>query len=762
MAKFSTRISRLAVELEKDGLWGDSFANHPEKELAEKLGKIFGVAELIDLPDSVLEGFFEILEDLKTEYYLPPWENEYGVEKRFEECLQRANRRINKIINQSVEKIDLANINVLIGLIYKEKIFLSQIGENQAFLFHQKKKHDVLIIDIVKETSKKTGKINPEKMFSNIISGAIGPRDCLFFANQRILEYLSPHEIKEIVSENTALTAVRELEQILNNQATNGNFYAIIIQAEEAIEVEESQTLSPRTVAKEKIVPPQTSIANLINTQEKTEQYLTPSLMPSWQKILILILRQLGIALKFIYKYGRIALVKIIAKISDLIKTKKLNPAASTAKTETQPTTYSFAQKFKEKSWQAAQKIAKKTIDLETYRKILPLGKEKSFSQNLNNWLNDQIRKFIGLKRYQQVLIVAAFVVFFFFCQSIVWQGQGQNNVSGSDLTAVISQIEEKINTAEAQNIFNDETASRASLTEAKTLLAQLPDKRKYQTTKSGFEERIAKIEQALQKVTYLESPELIANLANQNTNADLAGLTKAGDSLFAFDRQNQDLYQIKLTDKQTLGNQLVSNLNHIQKIAAIDDKNIILLNNDKEFYRFNLDKKAAESILNTESPVKDFCLYGNKIYTLQLEKNQVYKHLPTTVGYNQGSGWILDKADIKNSWALTIDGGLYLLTNNNRLKYFSGNKFQEEIGLPEFNPALTDRAQIFTNADSTYVYILDPNGQRVIVVDKKGQLKIQYTSKEFTDLRAMAVAEKEKKIYLLSGNKVFGVDIGF
>ena len=302
MEGFNVKTSKISLE-SNNSIIGEAFVSKPDKELLKRLGCLMGIIELTDMPDNFIDGFIQIMSDLKTEYYLPPFESDYAVEKRFEECLSRANRRINKLVNESIEAVDLSNINVLTCLSHQDKIFISQIGRNQAFLFHRKNRYNSLIIDILAQSGERRAKINQEKMFSNIISGSITERDSVFFCNDFVLGYLSQNEISEIIAERNYYMAAQEIEKILAEQDQENNFYGLIIQPEQrervittsampTSEEEAEPEIAPRGAIATKIskpaIPSQHSINRLLNTQAKTERYLAPSLMPNWKKVLLL------------------------------------------------------------------------------------------------------------------------------------------------------------------------------------------------------------------------------------------------------------------------------------------------------------------------------------------------------------------------------------------------------------------------------------------------------------------------------------------
>ncbi len=762
MDDFSLKMGKLILEAENDRISGDAFIAQPEKELAEKLGVIFGIVELIEQPDYFTDRFFGVIDDLKTEYYLPPLETEYGLEKRLEECFQRANRRIAKALNESVERINPRNINVVVGLVQRNKIHLGQIGKIPSLAFHQKKKYDYAIVDIFEAAGEKKEKLNPEKMFSNIVSGALTAKDDLLFLNEAVLKYLSQNNLLEILSENTPASAAREIQEELKKN--NDNFYLIIGQPEEfqPIPAEKSSPLRREG-------HPKNSLNELITTQEKTEQYLTPSLKPNWKKIIILIflgfkkiIRLVGTGLKILIEKTADGLARLGPWLKKNIP--RFIQTGGRAGRELSGDPKNFLKNTSQQFRTAAKKIGRRTIEFDQSRYQKIITDQSTSSGNLgkiSDWLNRQIAKFLSLNRFQQILIIIAALGIFGFSQSVVWQGRHADFGQKKEITEIIQEIKEKINTAEAQNIFNDEAGAEKSLAEARALLAEIPEQKKYRDQREMIHNQINQLEEALKKISYLENPELVADLNQRDSQAVSAGLVKAGNRLFVFNNHNQILYQINLAQGGLEARQLPENLSQIEKISAINEETIILLNNGREFYRYRLKENTAEKILNLEESIADFDLYQEKIYTLRPDQNQIYKHLKTSTGYNSGQPWIQDGSNISQMGIIAIDGGIYLAGKNGTINYFMAGRSQE-ADFSEIAPLIKQPDQLFSRLESKYLYLLDRANQRVVIFNKNGNLKIQYSSKKFNRLKAMAVAESEKKIYLLSDNKIYSIPINF
>ncbi|MFA6918554.1 MAG: hypothetical protein WC244_00340 [Patescibacteria group bacterium] len=748
MENFSTKISKLSLEADPSVI-GEAFVAKTERNLAKNLGLLFGVTDLCDLPDGFVDKFTEMISDLKTEYYLPPFDIEEGLEKRFEECLQRANRRLNKIINESFEEINLSGIHAIIGLIHKNKIYLSQIGHISAFLFHQRKQFDRIIIDILGVGADKKAKIDHEKMFSNIVSGAISEKDDIIICNSKVLEAVSQYDLLGLFSESQAEEVIPvKLEKLIESIGQKSNFYAIIIQPD--IEEVTQQSTGSLPINKNNQVPSlpsQNSINKLLRTQEKTEKYLTPSLMPSWQKILILLGRGIKKTSIFIWKYLKIVLIYInnyARKLFIIIKNKLFKKSAAK---EIMPIIPGGASSQIE-PMKPSEKFSEITQpDFQQMPATNPLN-------IISNWVNGQIAKIIRLNKLQKALLILALILIFAFSESIVWMGQASSNKKSPNDPQVISlQIEDKLSLAEAQNIFNDEVGAKSYLQQARDLLAKIPEKKKYQSMRSDLLSKIEKLSQTIQKISYLENPQLITDLTADN--AQIKSMALSGRILFVYGNGNQILYQIDLDKKQINKSNIPQNLNII-KIASLDAKNLIILDNSGNLFKYTLKASTTDPLLSGSA--SDVSLYAGKIYILQKDKNQIIKYSLVKNKLSTPSSLIKNNYNLANTSAISATvSGVLSFDNSGQIKYFKKG-IPDNMPFTVIDPAVKPPVQIYGDS-AGYIYLLDQTNKKVIIYDKKGELKVQITSTQFNSLDGMAVSEKDKKIYLLSGSKIFAIN---
>ncbi|MEI6627247.1 MAG: hypothetical protein WCL61_01510 [bacterium] len=792
MELFYPKLNKLIIETSQQTNVGRVFISKVENKKTEnRLGILFGFTELNNLPDNFNDEFLQIISDLETEYYLPPLEAEYGVEKRLEECLQRSNRRIDKLIKKSIADIELKNINVLAGLIHRNKIYLSQIGVTNAMLFHKRNDKTAAIIDIIDQVAEKKSKINQEKMFSNIISGEISIKDNLCFCNDSIMECLSQNSLSEIIINNPSSAAISYIETKIHEQKETGqNYYLVAIQPIISVQLTPHEVPTIINVPKQQKLNlhPEKSITNLMNIQENTEKYLNPSPVPNWEKVLITLLVLTKKGWKFTSKKIKSLTLaafkqlkhswkahqekkKSLAKIEvntnnkelEIIDNINIPEEIQVVQPEQPQETTNISSTTPEDITKETKKIANLKINWSIILKLLPKKLPGfTWSQTFSDWLNKQIANFINLNKKQQFMAIAVGLLLFGFSLSIVITGQklgsNQDNIFTTKLQAITNALEN----AEANNILNNnEIGAKEKLSEAVTLLAQLPKNKKYTTSITAIQNRIDDLNQALQKISYLTSPTVLVDFGITTSTANIAGFTKINNIFIAFDNSNNNLYTYTPEKKLTQNYTITDNIGNIKKIYPLTDSNsLLLLNEDNTLYQINLKNATVTKKVLTLESVDDLTIYGGKIYSLQSAKNQIFKHLPANNLFNSGSAWLKNTNEFSQSKLITINGKV-ITYSSNTLNIFDQGKKTESVNLT-IDPPLKNPTQIFTETDSNNIYILDPQNQRLTIFNVNGSLKTQYTSKEFGQLKSMLAIEKEKKIYLLSDNKIFAIDTNY
>ena len=90
-------------------------------------------------------------------------------------------------------------------------------------------------------------------------------------------------------------------------------------------------------------------------------------------------------------------------------------------------------------------------------------------------------------------------------------------------------------------------------------------------------------------------------------------------------------------------------------------------------------------------------------------------------------------------------------------IRYMNGSEVGWKPGVVD--PPLTDATDLWTDADSAYLYVLEPSTKRLIIYKKEtGEFLVQYRSDAFSNLTDFLVDEKNYSIYLLTGPKLYSI----
>jgi len=103
---------------------------------------------------------------------------------------------------------------------------------------------------------------------------------------------------------------------------------------------------------------------------------------------------------------------------------------------------------------------------------------------------------------------------------------------------------------------------------------------------------------------------------------------------------------------------------------------------------------------------------------------------------------------------SFAIDGDIWILTKDNQIfRYYQG-KYQEALDVFIW-PPVKNLTKIFTSPQLPYLYLLEPEQKRIIVLSKKGEVVKQFQSEKFDQLLDFTVSP-DGKIYLLNNSKLY------
>ena len=146
---------------------------------------------------------------------------------------------------------------------------------------------------------------------------------------------------------------------------------------------------------------------------------------------------------------------------------------------------------------------------------------------------------------------------------------------------------------------------------------------------------------------------------------------------------------------------------------------------------------------------------YQGNIYILD-QKNGVLKFTAGGDGFGKSS-YLKDKPDLSTASSIAIDGSVWiLLKDGNILKYTKGTA--EDFKVKGMDKPAKGASRLYTNIDIENLYILDPGNSRIIKINKEGAFQTQYVADILKNAKDLEVSEKDGKINVLSGKKIWEI----
>jgi hypothetical protein len=425
--------------------------------------------------------------------------------------------------------------------------------------------------------------------------------------------------------------------------------------------------------------------------------------------------------------------------------------------------------------------VEKERPRIEEVQKITGLDLERILNSKSNKFANiarskippsSKLSKLRPLLKYH---IPKYLLIFFLFLLIILSPYIVQKISYDSKIKQVnnlIKRMREAINKGELSLVYQNQAQAQVFLQQANALIAnasslliQLPEKVKEEPiqTLQLIQEDLDGQKNSINNVVNISQPEEIADLSKNTFSFNPHGILKLEDSLYLYELSSGFIYKINLNDLQNPTLIFLSSKDTF-KLGTTRDNSLILLSSPEKIYIYGkndhyntyLLKPSVENTLY----IKDMANYGDSIYFLNTERLNILKYVPQENSLT-GTNWIKTdfNEDLINAQSLAIDGSIYVSRiDGTIIEYLSGRKVKEFK--PRLSPEITKGSQIFTTPTMKNLYILDPANNRIIALNKKDSLTIQYVSAEFDSLTDFWVTVDERTVYVLNGLKIYRIDI--
>src|SRR3989344_1336889 len=190
------------------------------------------------------------------------------------------------------------------------------------------------------------------------------------------------------------------------------------------------------------------------------------------------------------------------------------------------------------------------------------------------------------------------------------------------------------------------------------------------------------------------------------------------------------------------------------------DDKNIYFLK--EGVISSNKTDNKTKKIINSSDLLKNIGglgVYFGNIYVLD-KSGQILKFVAQDDEFSKTNYFPKDTSpNLSKAQSIAIDGSIWILFSDGTIEKFTKGK-SDNLNISGLDKPFSAPSRIFTDADSDNVYILDNGNSRIVVLEKNGSYKSQYQTDILKNAKDFEVKEADKKIYILSNNKIYEIDI--
>ncbi|MBU0614243.1 hypothetical protein KJ766_03105 [Patescibacteria group bacterium] len=708
MQNFLVKSAKLIAEPEK----ASSIINGLLLHLPGGNGSIFSLVKIMGRKDEKRQKIVKIIGEHLSRFH-EVVEEGVNIPRRFEQVLQAINDDIATHISNS-SPIPLADLHAIVGVVHKNQIFFSGIGDLSALFMHQTGKKRYVIYELEKQFDPLEN-LTWQKPFLTVLDGELNPGDLFYCASKISGREMSLGELQEILVTLPPSGALKRIQQYVNFGGLYGAIAFKVVHDEEA--------------GKPKKINPIASMEEWNNTKDQTAAILgeqKPDFKLLAEKLSNPIIKRLSAPGSTGYKSTIKSIISTLVKFIAIITV--------------------LAWTLLKKLFYILKKLITfifKAISNEEKRKLL------------KNKISSALHKIKNISKTSKYIALGAALTIILLVGSIFFiQSGAEKKLQNETFVTIIQTIEDKADGAEASLIYDDKNQAKSLLGEATSLLDSLDASTKTQEEQIyGLSQRLDKIFYKLRGVTEIE-PISVASIED----GEIAGSVEADGSIYTFSADS--IYKLTQPDLNLVKLDITSGSIGMPKTATGQGANFLFIDSGGNLGIFNSTQTTINPLVSgttNQNSAEDFVLYNENLYVLSAADQQVLKMRPQGNGYDAGTDWIqIRETDLGQSRSIAIDGDVYILTDTKIARFTSGREINFILDAVE--PSLKNPTDLWTTVGTDYLYILEPDEQRIVIFKKDGSLVAQYVCSALATSTSIVVDEPNNAIYFTDSKTVYKI----
>lgn len=711
--------------------------SHPSASEEQGLGKLVVLASIGGNDRVHLDIINLIQEELRSGYYQAVDTNP---ERAFKQALQQTNHRLHEVITDGVGQW-LAEANIMLAAIWRDQLIFSSVGTIHAYLLRQGRIHDIA-------GQAEASRVNPVRIFSDVTAGLLEPHDQVLMCTTSLLDYFSLEKLRRSLLDEDPSATVHQWETTLLGVEQQSSFAAVIIQSAST-----ETTIAPasRPVVQSTIhqSAPQASMDQLIAKEEATERLLTPSIWPAIRDVI----GQLTMAISQFFR--RVIFRRPVRRSMPLGSTR------AALRTSTQSSLFVSTLWNRFLGMLARLTGYLRLIRLPQRSRPEPPPQMTMAPVLRRRWrfhFGTLVRWFQGLTARRQLLLVVSIVLVFVLAITSLPKSTPRATTTASGR---VETMREHIAQTQAALLYGGEEIALQHVDQAQAIIDAMPNRSsKDKTTRQTMQTELDAVAIKLAHRTELQNPAVRAQL---NTVAPLAQprqLYLVGTKLLAVDPDRGQFVTLSSTkgDPALLADSGLDT-GRLMTGAVVGTSSVIFVTDRRGFVELDLSKeswKPLDSAWPTSSPnIQSLAAYQGRLYALDTGGSNIVRFGRSTNTLGTGVAWLKETANLSQARALAVDGSIYVLQPGGAVDVYASGR-RTSFSLAAMTPKLSNPTRLWTDVSSKYLYFVEPDNHRIVVMTKAGKLVDQYTSTSWAGLSDVAINEKTKAAFVLAGTTVF------
>ncbi len=647
--------------------------------LAEIASTVYSYERLLDVINATTEQTRHLIAAVETDPVA-----------RFEKLIQRINEAVAAFLEGEPTPLAWSRVNLFIMELSQDHICLTGHGRLMNLFLQKQEDGSYRTFDLFGSLDQ-PAEINLKKPFTALICGDMKAGDILIAGTLNLERLRNELRIKERLTTMPPVSAALEIKQDLESRGIPDDFVAAIIACCEL------EIMEPKPAPEPEIEDHSTaSVQKLRDTENYTEQHLSPALSPS------------------------------------------ITPASKKPRA---PIGGVFGLLRKLRATVLAYKP--KDIALMTSLRGMSAGHGSVFTKK-----HKRIALVVGV-----VLVIAVISIAIFkhnktlAAQEAAWASSFQEARDNRDR-------------AESDLVYANDARAKKYIESAEQALSQLDTAKSDHGNKiDGLKKELDQLKERLRKIQAVEPVELTA-LSGASDGMLVAPVLAAGSayvvdltekSVLKIDISNKTTKKIPLpsgADKITSGT-----LGATSIVFSSSNGDLYAVNLQTDVVSTLKSNPRASS-------TTDFLIYSGRAYTLDGASGQIWRASSASGGFGSETEYIkAATTDLTGSVGIAIDSNVYILKADGTVaRFLSGG--QEAFGLVSVDPPLRAASAIWTGVDATKIAIADPAEKRILLFNKDGTLKAQLTSSEFSGPRDIDGNETDRRLLVVDGTRLLLVSL--